>query len=365
MSAKFDPKNFKDISEEDEYLWELLSAYIDGETTPAESSIVEAHLRSDAAYAQDFAFLKAAARQVIQIGEVTPPTELRDAIFAATIYKPTLSRRFAQALGQLQSVISPRYALPMGTLAAGILAAFLFVPKTADNRPSDTNTTPQTVVVAPKTEPVKTLKAVEPILPKGTQAAPTIAKNNEQPKLALPTQPEINFAKMLIEPAVRTEMKPVVAKKLVMQKFVSAQTSNSKKTLNNMPKLTPVGDKTEMPMTTEDDMFSEFSLKPNMDRENQRTIAQNDPPTEPLPNEDVTPNSADTTPAPNVVPSINAEAPTRTFRVRSTRTLPDSRRIATAAQFRTEQSEFQQGISRNTMLAMQRDELSGSTVTRF
>lgn len=363
MSAEFDSKNFINISEEDERLWELLSAYVDGETTLAEAAIVEAHLRSDAAYAQDFAFMKATARQVVHVGDVMPPTELRSLIFAATIHKPTLIRRFAQAMGQLQSAISPRHALPIGALAAGVLAAFVFVPRTADNRSESVSTEPSIVAVAPHTNKVVTPNMPKPTVPKGTQEKPKIAKNDNQPMLALPIPPDINFENLFIGTPVRENVKTVVAKKSDVPKAALTLASSIKKTPSITPKLNSAAVTIKTPMPKTSDMFDDFTPVPNMDRENQRAIVRNDP--ESLPNEDITPNSADTTPTTNALPSANVESPTRTFRVRSTRTLPDSRRIATAAQFRTEQSEFQQGISRSTMLAMQRDELSGSTVTRF
>lgn len=371
MSAEFDAKKFITVPEEDERLWELLSAYVDGETTSAESAIVEAHLRSDAAYAQDFAFLKATARQVVQVGDVMPPVELRDAIFAATIHKPTLSRRLAQAMGQLQSAISPRYALPVGALAAGVLAAFMFMPKTADNRTTSVNADSQLAAgvpeskVTPHTNNVIIPNIIKPIVPKATQDTPQAAKNDSPPMSAFPIQPEIGFEKMFSSVPVRENVKSDIAKKQSVPKIMTASVGKTDKTPNVPPKLSPVVVKIKTPMPKTSDMFNDFTPIPNMDRENQRTIVRNDPPTESPSNEETTLNSADATSTENATPSANAESPTRTFRVRSTRTLPDSRRIATSAQFRTEQSEFQQGISRSTMLAMQRDELSGSTVTRF
>ena len=376
MSANFDNDNFMNFSEEDDQLWNLLSAYVDGETTAAESALVEAHLRSDAAYAQDFAFLKAASRQVIQMGDVEPPMQLREAIFAATVNKPTLSRRLAQAMGQFQAAFLPRYALPTGALAAGVVAAFLLMPRTADTKSGNSDMEPSQIAAIPS-NPVSEPKIsdvtpqVEATTPKTNTATQKTITQNDSPKVKVivPKQSEIDWTQVIAptQETIKVEKK-VADTKLNIPKFKVIPANLSSKSSTIAPKIQPRIVQSTPPMPKMSDMYNDFTPIPNMDRGNQRNVASNGTPTEPLPGEDVTPTTADAAPTANAAGTENSAVvpvSTRTVRLRSGRTLPDSRRIATAAQFRSEESEFQKGMSRNTMLAIQRDELSGSTVTRF
>jgi hypothetical protein len=118
----------------DDALWQLLSVYLDGETTPEETAQVEAMLRDDPAYARDFAFLKMASVSVQSLPEVEPPAFLRDSIFAATSHRPTFARRVAAALLGCRQALVPaivRYALPTGAVAAAAILAVVFWQRNA------------------------------------------------------------------------------------------------------------------------------------------------------------------------------------------------------------------------------------------
>jgi hypothetical protein len=370
MSAEFDSENFDmQANTEDERLWDLLSAYADGETTPEESALVEAHLRSDAAYARDFAFLQAASRQVMLAGEVEPPTHLRDAIFAATIHKPTFARRLAAAWGDFRTVLSPRYAYPAGALAAGVFAAFLLWPRPAGTNNGTTDSS-GAIVALPKEE------SVPPIVPPDVKIAPpkletlkkpTIAANNQPKTKAVPPVMVLQPKDFLGIPAGDTPSGKTVV-------TVAERKSNTLKPKNTLsptvfkttdvkPKIVTAVDKTSAPMPTKTDkgeMYTDFHVQPNMDRENQRIIVDNDPPAEPLPGDDATPETVVNPPA-----SAPAAETSKTFVFRSGRKLPDLRRLATALPSRSEKSGFQQGMTHTTILAMQREEIAGNTVTRF
>src|SRR5262249_5047258 len=116
----------------DAALWELLSVYADGEATPEAAARVESLLRSDPAYAREFAFLRLSADAVRNSPEVEPPAFLTDAILNATSHRPTLSRRLAAAWGDLRRAVTPgivRYALPVGAVTAAAIVAVVFWPR--------------------------------------------------------------------------------------------------------------------------------------------------------------------------------------------------------------------------------------------
>ncbi|HZT42780.1 MAG TPA: hypothetical protein VFA07_11500 [Chthonomonadaceae bacterium] len=144
MGREFDPKNAPRNEEsfasgprgqgDDEAIWRLLNVYADGEATPEEAAQVEALLRADPARYQDMAFLRLTAESARSLTEVEPPETLRQAIFAATIYRPTLAQRVAAGWNALcRTLASPagRTALPAGALAAAGIAALILLPRPA------------------------------------------------------------------------------------------------------------------------------------------------------------------------------------------------------------------------------------------
>jgi hypothetical protein len=119
-------------SVEDEALWDLLSAYMDGEATPEEAAQAEALLQEDPAVARDFEFLRMTSVSARSWVEVEPPAALREAIFAATSHRRTLAQRVVVGWSELRYTLASgvgRYALPAGALAAAGLAALLLWPR--------------------------------------------------------------------------------------------------------------------------------------------------------------------------------------------------------------------------------------------
>ncbi len=116
---------------DDEAMWALLSVYLDGETTPAEAALVEKRLRTDPAFARKYALLQRTSAAARALPEIDPPTGLRAAIFAATIYRPTPMGRVNAAWGRLRAASAPRparLALAGGALAAAALAFLVIRP---------------------------------------------------------------------------------------------------------------------------------------------------------------------------------------------------------------------------------------------
>jgi hypothetical protein len=117
--------------QEDDALWDMLSAYVDGEATPEEAAHVEAMLRTDPAYARQREFLQMTAESARSYVEIEPPESLRAAIFAATTHRPTLARRLAAGWSDLRRALAPgalRYGLPAGALAAAAVLVVAFWP---------------------------------------------------------------------------------------------------------------------------------------------------------------------------------------------------------------------------------------------
>lgn len=103
-------------------VWDSLSAYVDGEASIEERERVERHIARCGACARDLAFMQQTAESLARTPEVEPPAGLREAILAATIYKPTLRQRLAAAL---QPILGPtpvrRLSLASGLVAAAVL----------------------------------------------------------------------------------------------------------------------------------------------------------------------------------------------------------------------------------------------------
>lgn len=107
-------------------VWDLLSVYADGEATPEETAMVENHIAVCADCARDLKFMQSTALVLQDTPEVEPPVDLREAILAATINRPTLQERFAAAVRRTLSPVPVRYGTVAAAGAAAALAAFIF-----------------------------------------------------------------------------------------------------------------------------------------------------------------------------------------------------------------------------------------------
>jgi len=110
-------------SAQDAELWAMLSAYVDGESTPAETAEVERMLHSDAEYAHAYEFMRQTSLGARSFVEIEPPAHLRDAIYAATSHRPTFTKRALDGWNRFRlSVGMPRiYIAASGTFAVAAL----------------------------------------------------------------------------------------------------------------------------------------------------------------------------------------------------------------------------------------------------
>jgi anti-sigma factor RsiW len=153
-------------------VWDLLSVYADGEATPEETAMVENHIAVCADCARDLKFMQSTALVLQDTPEVEPPADLREAIFAATINRPTLQERFAAAVRRTLSPVPVRYGAVAAAGAAAALAAFIFThqpepltnpveyrpiqPPVVADRPAVTPTAPATPSLTLPTAPSRT-----------------------------------------------------------------------------------------------------------------------------------------------------------------------------------------------------------------
>jgi hypothetical protein len=107
-----------------EELWELLSAYADGMTTPDEAGRVERHAAICPECARDLRFMRETAHVLADAPEVVPPATLRDSILAATIYRPTWQQRIREAARRLVPTSPLRAMAWAGSAAAIVLVAW-------------------------------------------------------------------------------------------------------------------------------------------------------------------------------------------------------------------------------------------------
>lgn len=82
-----------------EAIWDLLSAYADGEVTPEEARTVETHIAACPECARDLQFMRETSQLLAHTPEIAPPPGLREAIFAVTTRRPPWRERVRAALG--------------------------------------------------------------------------------------------------------------------------------------------------------------------------------------------------------------------------------------------------------------------------
>lgn len=100
-------------------VWDLLSLYADGEAGPKERDTVERHVACCESCALDLQFLRETVTVLAKTPLVSPPPHLKNAILAATIYRPSWQQRIREALAP---------AIPASRVrTAGALAAISLV----------------------------------------------------------------------------------------------------------------------------------------------------------------------------------------------------------------------------------------------
>jgi hypothetical protein len=112
-------------------VWELLSLYADEEASPAECDIVERHVAHCESCALDLQFMRESASVLAQTPLVSPPPELRQAIFAATIYRPTWQERLRLAFDGGLSTPRLQLAGAAGVLLLAGFVIFKSLPQTS------------------------------------------------------------------------------------------------------------------------------------------------------------------------------------------------------------------------------------------
>jgi hypothetical protein len=105
-------------------VWDLLSLYADGEASPVERDLVERHVDRCESCALDLQFLREAATVLARTPLVSPPPDLKQAILASTVFRPTWQERLRLAF---TTTVTPRRLQLAGSVAAlAIVGVFLF-----------------------------------------------------------------------------------------------------------------------------------------------------------------------------------------------------------------------------------------------
>ncbi|MBI5884231.1 MAG: zf-HC2 domain-containing protein [Elusimicrobia bacterium] len=115
---------------------ELLSAYADRETTPAESAQVEAHVADCRACGLRLAVLAKSKQALASMAAPAAPRDLKETLRRAAARAEAASPEssgpsFGQRLSAWRSALSPRYGFAFG------LAAFLLVGLWFERRPEE------------------------------------------------------------------------------------------------------------------------------------------------------------------------------------------------------------------------------------
>jgi hypothetical protein len=357
--------------EDDGRLWDLLSVYADDEATEAEKLEVEELLRSDAAYARDFSFLRRMTTEMESFEEVEPPAQLREAILNATSHRPTFSRRVLAGLESLRAAFRMpmgRYALPVGTFAAAALLTFVLWPR--DNNPKAGLNFPKPTIAdatpnlpssdSPNTESINRKKDFleqDSALKSGSR----VAKVTPSPaKSTVKTEPKREVAGTdptphLIKVNDRT---PIMPQRLADKKPPS---SSHKKI------------KIQSPGTVEqsngNNVYPDYAPRPMMDKDYQRPaeVAMKTEDDNPFKKSDFQPDdNSDPKNDTNVRAAMNDnQTPSgpRTTPFKSGNPLP--RQYASSGDLRREREATRLGYNRSTVLSIERSELTGNVVGRF
>lgn len=357
-------------SAEEDALWEMLSAYSDGEATAEEAAQVEALLRSDPSYARDFAFLKQTSESARAYVEVEPPASLRESLFAATTQRPTFAGRVAAGWDSLRRALAPNwgtYGLAVGGMAAAAVLGLLFWPRQHSGNVQPPLVVKPEVVAPPQVaqNPQPTANSVKPLKPK-TVPTIQIARQREEPRRNRAQQE----TRVAVEPAVlhsRTDGPRLSSPKLA----ISLNKPLPKRHLKPLhyPKIDAEND----PMVA----FTRYSPRPNMDAHNQKQtwpMAHDDAPA-PL-NENVvvetTPASADKTPSASANPAVSNDTPKvasaglirRFGRILRTAQLPpDPRLIVGNDALKRQRAAATLGYDRDTLDSIQRRQPTVSLIS--
>jgi hypothetical protein len=132
-----------------EVVWDLLSAYADDAATPDQAYTVERHIAVCAECARDLQFMRETSHLLAQTPDVAPPPGLKDAILAATVYRPTPLQRVQSALQGLLPRASARSLGLAGAAAAAVAAIIISAPRVPD---SATLTMPSSTTADSKVE---------------------------------------------------------------------------------------------------------------------------------------------------------------------------------------------------------------------
>ena len=337
---------------EDDAVWELLGLYADGEASPAETAQVEALLRSDMSLAREFAFLKNTSQIVQSIPDVMPPDSLRDAIFAATIHRPTLMQRLAAFAPHFT-----RYALPVGGLAAAATLALVFWPHSAGHAPVTRSNAPQRI--AASDAPMPNLTPIVPLI--APDARPTGSGPNTA--AAAMTKPT---------PASDVKPRPTVAQEKNPAKVPNMNTGNANSGANGKKSEPHSSVKANKhPQTTAPAVQSDpstvvqpdYSPQPNMDRPNMKPVVVANAPSD----TDKLPDSEHSAVEPKTTQTGTAAVPDPPQRMvgRLLHPVPDARQFVTTASLRQRQQAYNQGYTEMTVKGIEQHQIVAGVGSRF
>lgn len=193
----------------DEQLWDLLSLYVDGEADPAQAAIVEQMLSSDPAYRRDFDFLMQTSKTMHRVEEVAPPAGLRDAIYAATVRRPTLAGRLHAAWKRTSSPGFIRFATIGGACAVAILGAVIVRPHLNSVHPDGPGAA--TVATAPRPHTAIAMNPT-PADPHVQDFGPNTPAPKLKPSPRSPIHQEFVSAAPSIKPSVGPDLHKAAAK---------------------------------------------------------------------------------------------------------------------------------------------------------
>lgn len=267
------------VASEQDATWELLSLYVDGETTPEESAHIESLLAIDPDLARDFAFLQTTHQSLFTLNEVSPPSSLRDAILASTSQRLTLRRRLAMAWAKTGRRWA-RYAMPVGSIMATAMLTFLVLQHREQQDILTGEPTPSQISVADvpkpsvnKSQPNPTITPSNPTLKPSVPSVGSQRPANQQVASLPKTDPvEITGSEVdsrIARLASNRFETPSASNQVFTglrnsQKHPTIIASNPQKLPIQNPKSLAVVNHKETPMVVE------YSPQPMMDTENQR-----------------------------------------------------------------------------------------------
>jgi hypothetical protein len=211
-----------------EAVWPLLSFYSDNEASREEAAMVEGHIAVCSSCSADLRFMQSTSVAFSTLPDLSPPSDLRTAILAATVDRPGRARQLAESFHRLLGPAPARYGFAAAAGLAGILVAVAInrgLPPAGglNENPAVYRPVPTLAERAPATTPSGPKEVVAPaplaVHPRLTNAAPLLTREGGAPN---PFAGSAHGDAVTVAANKTVSLQPVVNRNMPAKKAASA-----------------------------------------------------------------------------------------------------------------------------------------------